>query len=80
MSVNPPPLPPASSCPEAAPGVGDACAEGLECHYGSQNICDADYQDFRCVNGAFDLLPRPSCNPPMPPPPEPSPTPVPSKA
>ena len=68
ITANPPPL---TACPVSAPAPGEPCSGPVECHYGSESVCDADYQDFRCVNGAFDLLPRPSCNPPMPPRPEP---------
>ena len=78
---NPPP--PVSACPVSAPDLGESCMGELECHYGGTSMCDPDYQDFRCVNGAFDLMPRASCNPPMPPRPEEEvtpPVPAPSKS
>ena len=63
--------PAAAVCPESAPAVGAPCDEGLRCEYGSEDPCPAD--EYRCVNGQFEQMPRPTCNPPEPPPPPPPP-------
>ena len=63
--------PAAAVCPESAPAVGAPCDEGLRCEYGSDDPCPAD--EYRCVNGQFEQMPRPTCNPPEPPPPPPPP-------
>ncbi len=65
---NPPP--PLSECPpNGPPEVGQGCVGDLVCHYGSTDPCDADYVELRCVERAFQVSPRPTCNPPAPMPP-----------
>lgn len=55
------------TCPPEAPAVGEGCAAGLVCHYGSTDPCDAGWVELRCVDGTFAPAARPTCNPPPPP-------------
>jgi hypothetical protein len=63
---NPPPM--VSACPpNGPPEVGQPCEGDLRCHYGSTDPCNGDWTELRCVEGAFQESPLPSCNPPPPP-------------
>lgn len=64
-SCNPPPPP--ETCPEEPPSPGDGCSgflEGDECSY---PYCGTSVPMSRCVNGQWEPIGIPSCNPPPPP-------------